>query len=480
MCICERVRKGLPLSAAVVCFVAAGCTAATPTGSTPEATASEAGPTARPTATFETEAQDVRGFGPVAFVKNGSLWIHDFETGASQPLVEGEALSEPRWSPSGRWLAFRMAGDGLATMDVRTEGAAPILVSEGQVGSFAWSPRTDDLAFVADGDLYLTSGGASAATLLVGGNDLSASIASQGEIRRLAWGPAGEMLAFDWLGRGEAGGPAYQGIWQIRLADGKLIQLFDSGMPDKGASTVAKWTAGGSALLFWQGPIPSASLLADGTPLYALAAAGGNPIEMGKDLNESVGQSAPTASVLVYDDFVVRFPETPQDSSDRVLVVLGGGRETWVNKRLAVVDPANGVARALTERDQAVLWPAVSPDASKIAFSAMPDMSSAEGESPEEMVMDRSIWVMYIASGQARKLTEGDTYRDERPLWSGDGDSILFVRLDALDHASLWLAELQEGRTAEVVDGIGPLANGLGYYGHVEWGDYFDWWRPPR
>jgi hypothetical protein len=58
----------------------------------------------------------------------------------------------------------------------------------------------------------------------------------------------------------------------------------------------------------------SASLLADGAPLYALPADSGPLVNLAE-------------AVLAYADFIA-----PRPGTDEVAVVVGGGREAWQNK----------------------------------------------------------------------------------------------------------------------------------------------------
>jgi hypothetical protein len=38
-------------------------------------------------------------------VQDGDLWIEDLPDGAPHRITSGADTREPRWSPSGRWLA---------------------------------------------------------------------------------------------------------------------------------------------------------------------------------------------------------------------------------------------------------------------------------------------------------------------------------------------------------------------------------------
>jgi hypothetical protein len=118
-----------------------------------------------------------------------------------------------------------------------------------------------------------------------------------------------------------------------------------------------------------------------------------------------------------------------------------------------------------------------------MAYVAMPD--EGQGAEPaRRALMQRRIFVANTRGApQPRQLTDDPAYRDEYPLWSADGASILFARFDAEDHASLWLVSAQGGEPRRVVDALvtapQPSPLWLGYYGHVDWDTLFDWWRGP-
>jgi len=77
-------------------------------------------------------------------------------------------------------------------------------------------------------------------------------------------------------------------------------------------------------------------------------------------------------------------------------------------------------------------------------------------------------------------LTADPAYRDERPFWSADGESLLFARMDAEDRLSLWWLDIASREATRVADDVGPLPGPeeawFGTYGHVDWAPVLDWW----
>jgi Tol biopolymer transport system component len=93
-------------------------------------------------------------------------------------------------------------------------------------------------------------------------------------------------------------------------------------------------------------------------------------------------------------------------------------------------------------------------------------------------LMQRRIWMTDVAGeAQPVRLTEGATYREERPLWSADGSHLLFARMDAKGRASLWLMAVAGGTPRQMVDELTPAPDPVDSYGHIDWEALFDWWR---
>jgi dipeptidyl aminopeptidase/acylaminoacyl peptidase len=282
----------------------------------------------------------------------------------------------------------------------------------------------------------------------------------------IAWSPDGAWIAYEWWEQ-RAGTLRYQGLWKVSAGGGEPEKLYDSRVPERGEAILAGWSGDGRFLLFWQGAIPSASMLADGVPLYALPVDGGAPVQLAK-------------TVLLHSDFIALDPA----EADRVAVVDGGYRGSWMDKRMRLVRISGGDGVAVTEPDEAVSFPAWSPDGRRIAYVAMPDEGDlGGGEAARRGLMGRRIWVMTVAGDSpARLLTDDPVYRDEYPLWSAEGSHILFVRMDAEGGVSLWLVSAEGGKPFPVVDGLevvgGPPSDAwFGYYGYVDWQPLFDWWR---
>jgi dipeptidyl aminopeptidase/acylaminoacyl peptidase len=345
---------------------------------------------------------------------------------------------------------------------MRADGSDARPLADGLgLSTFAWAPATDRLAYVTDGgELHVVDADSAYSAPLV-----PAELDRSG-VGHIAWSPDGMWIAYEWWEQ-RSDSQRHQGLWKVSPGGGDPGELYDSGVPERGEAILAQWSDDGRFLIFWQGPIPSASMLADGVPLYALPVDGSAPVQLAE-------------TVLLHPDFVALDPA----DADRVAVVEGGYRGSWTNKTLRVVRISDGESVAITAPDEAVSSPAWSPDGRSIAYVVMPDEGDlGGGEAARQGLMGRRIWVM-TAEGDspARLLADDPVYRDEYPLWSAEGGHILFVRMDAEGSVSLWLASVEGGEPYPVVDGLeavgGPPSDAwFGYYGYVDWQPLFDWWR---
>lgn len=414
------------------------------------------------------QAQETSRLGRLAYVQSGDIWVRALPDGEPQRLTTDGRNGEPRWSPSGEWLAFRK-GDFDQVWMMRGDGENAHPLNEGiPVDTFAWSPVGDRLAYVdlPNGELHVQDVDAAHPTTLVEDTWVDPATPPPEEkwsVGEIVWSPDGSAIAYTLLQHARdpdeaSGPPSYQGLWAVSAEGGEREELHASGVPERGTIKLSGSTANGEYLLFWQGEILSASALADGVPVYALTGDGEEPHQL-------------MEAVLYHRDFVVPAPTGP-----RVALVAGGGRSTWNNKRIAVVQPATGEGVYLTSEEVAALSPNWSPDGSRLAYSAGPATDDVGGEPARQAMMARRIWLVDVDGTRNQQLTDDPAYRDEYPLWSADGSHILFVRLDAEDRVSLWLLSVGDGEPQRVVEELTPAPEWFGYYGYIGWHEHFDWW----
>ena len=122
------------------------------------------------------------------------------------------------------------------------------------------------------------------------------------------------------------------------------------------------------------------------------------------------------------------------------------------------------------------------------AFSTGHPITAAGGNDAQAALMARRLWMASADGSGEQELTADSAYRDVHPLWSGDGDHLLFVRVDARDLATLWLVQLGADSPVRVVDELTQGSGGpkyfddwqttvVPYYGHMDWSVLLDWWR---
>jgi Tol biopolymer transport system component len=220
-----------------------------------------------------------------------------------------------------------------------------------------------------------------------------------------------------------------------------------------GNTALAAWV--GSRIYLWQCQVMSASIMSDGCPLYYI------------DLNDlPKKQNEAGITSLLYPDFLAFSPD-----GKTLAVSEGADRFTWTNKRTKIINLETRENKVLTERALTAFSPAWSPDGLSLAYVAGPDNGPdfiSESHVLAEMAK-RRICIMKADGSEKRQLTGDDGYREECPLWLGDGKHILFARFDAQGQASLWLIQ-ENGKSLEkITDALSAFLvqyEGLDYYGH--------------
>jgi len=409
--------------------------------------------------------------GRIAFVRGDDIWVKELAGGEERRLTDDQRNTAPRWSADGKWIAFQKRPDngfGLSGWVVSAEGGSQAKVAD-EAFSLSWSPVNSVLAYTGGGFI----------------NTLNLDTGERRALARaghFAWSPDGLNIAFGWSE--DAGGDGsmcavgfrvYGTVCQVRQGL-SVVNAEGSGARRDVYEVTHQSTAGpipylhcwsrdGRYLSFWQEPIDSSSISADGAPLFVIPVDGGEPRELGRTLldREGIITWSPNGSQIAFVD--------------------GGGRDIWIRKHLVISDLTGAGTAFRNDDGTAELNPAWSPQGDVVAFSR------GEGRAPEDTNRDpepaatRRIW-LGDSAGRVQQLTSDATYSDNWPTWSSGGSYILFVRVMAGDfqgygirsgaNIELWLmnADGKDPRKAAVLGASTPE----GYYGFIHWDDLFDWY----
>lgn len=356
--------------------------------------------------------------GAVAYIRGGSLHVVDLSFGRDRVLAR---VSVPQygsrplaWSADGRWLS---AGNLL----IPAAGGS-FCDPFGAQAVLHWSPNGETLAATTAQGVFIATPGGKPRRLLHAGWSAD------------GFDPGGSRLAAESRLR----------LWSVAVATGRRTLLYRSPSVHGGPPELARWTPDGRWVLFWTDSEGSASIAADGLPLFAVPAGGGRAVPLERD-------------VLRTPQFVV--PCGP----GHVLVVAGFDRYVSAHKSLQLLSEGSWTARAVSA-DPSHSWydPSCSPDGGSIVATA----TLMPGD--EDGTIDSSARMLWLLSPDgSRRLLLGaphDRVSFEGARFSRDGRHLLY-----LEHPTRYGAPIQL-RMLEVATGrsSGPIATidgGSDYYG---------------
>ena len=334
--------------------------------------------------------------GRVVYIQGSDVWVKNIPDGEPVRLTRDGKNLFPRLSPSGEWCLFRK---GPQVWVMRTWGSDAHPLNGGMgVDVALWSPVEDCIAYVTgwyEGGLFLVNADGSDERIIVPYLEEP----PESHVDHIAWSPDGTWIVYGRSDSKPDKPPLYQALWRVSTNGGEPVKIYDSGTPEKGVAILHSVSPDGLWVFFWQADILSASILADGVPFYALPAKGGEPIQLADVM-------------LSHSDFVAPVP-----TGSQVALSVGAGRETWTNKRIALVNLEMAGWEYLTGETVSAFSPAFSPDGRHIAYVAGSDVGSVGGGDPAEAgAAQRRIWVMNTDGSDQRPLADDPAYRDERPL----------------------------------------------------------------
>lgn len=397
----------------------------------------------------------------LAYLKDRDVWVQPLAGGPARQLTYSGNVSSVAWSTSGMWLAYQ---ERQQLCLVKPDTAQRRVLSTG-VTDYAWSPTADRLAYTTPDGTTLVDAGSKQRLELP-------------DIAATTWSPDGQRLAY--VSRERLDGTRSRGepLWavtlgQVEAATGSMHPVFKAGRPSDYDLLPAGWSAKGDAILAWTDPMFSASVLADGTALWAIPLHDGEPRVL-------------VEKMLIYRD---GFDLSPDGT--HLVVSEGSDRCTWTNKRITLVTLPNGERTPLTSKQVATVQPSFSPDGTQIAYvsgPALPGLASG-GADVLAALSQRHLWVMNRDGSGQRPLTTDPRYRDEQPRWSEDGRQIVFVRLDQQGNASLWRIDAAGGEPQHLITGLTYGADDrstrlndrlFGNYGYIAWNSFDVAWPSRR
>jgi Tol biopolymer transport system component len=392
-----------------------------------------------------------RNLGDLAYMQSGDIYFKELPKGRPSQLTHDGLNSSPRISPSGKWLAFRKADGQLWIM--KTDGQSANLVHSGKIAYFKWAPGSDLLAFIVSGELRTLQAGGTESRLIVP----SPPQEHTGANFEFVWSADGKWIACEYTEKKEVPESEWQwknSIRKVNVENGEFEEIIAYPPPDRegvpGNTALAAWV--GSKIYLWQCRFMSASIMADGCPLYY--------IDLHKKQNEA------GATSLLYRDFLAFSPD-----GGTLAVSEGADRLTWSNKRIKIINQETREENVLTEPELIALSPVWSPDGFSLAYVAGPDIGPeiiSESNVLSGMA-GRRIWILKADGSEKRQLTSDDVYREECPVWLADGKHILFARFDAQGKPSLWLIREDGKSLQKVTDVLSAFLTeyeSVDFYGH--------------
>lgn len=393
--------------------------------------------------------------GELAFVSRNALWILDGANGSLREVTSNYAI-DPVFSPDGKWLAYVSTTGPPAPYGYELKPPPSqlwIAHADGtnaravrgltQASALAWSPTSDTLA-VVEGPV----GASSSAISLVTPVGAVHQVPGTSHALNFVWSPNGKEIAFSGeyqYGALEAvsvsgGSPV---VWQAEHNNPAYPKSFNPTIP-------AAWLPAGQGIVYWIDEDNSASLAADGLPLYLVTSPNGPAHLLGTTLVN-------TASIAT--------------SPTGALAIAGGGdRYQWSTKAVERCSTKSATCTKVQMPTNDVSFnPSWSPDGRELIYSMGPSNQSAGGQAAvSKWYSELNLWSLTTGSSTPSELlgTAGGTVSS----WSPSGTSLLFEANDAL-----WLRKTPSSNPVQIASPLFPETDWPSYYAEVNWNDQFSW-----
>lgn len=402
------------------------------------------------------------GHGELAVIRDHQLFLVGGPVSGTRRVPLGQQAGDPEWSADGKWLSVVVTAPAPKSNPYADEPSKIlILTAEGRVvhnlsrGTdeydvmTAWSPSADRLAISYT--LHAKSPNNDRDVLAVAdpvGGSLDGKVAAR-IISGFAWSPDGSRIAASI--NGFAGEP---GAWHSRLVT--ISATSDARhrvtTAEGNVFEVAGWWPDGSGILTWLDYQGSASLAADGLPLYDVSVTSGHRRLLAK-------------SMLQYPQWLATSPTT-----DEVAFVAGGSRELTGGHKHLVVCGLSSCHRLAQGASRVSFDPAWS-DSGQLAFVRDRATNDSDGYAMSYVDRVQASGGVQVRSVSGLRHAVRPARGAAAPMWGTDG-AMLVVRRDAL-----WLLAPGLRHATKVVSGVQVPSD---YYGFVPWRDSFAWTEAVR
>jgi len=331
---------------------------------------------------------------------------------SQRPIAaSGASYRQATLSPDSGFIAFADAGKlGTQIWIKNLAQGDPIQITSGDVDAShpAWSPKNDQIVFARRGQGLWS-------VPPLGGNAR----------RLLEFGASpqfstdGERLVFERNARE---------IWTAQADGSEARRVEGVPVPWYPGRLDPAFSPDGSSIVYF---MPE---LGPNGDLWIVAAAGGRPRQLTRDLTEAGGpvwtrdgrfiifssmRGGSRTLWRVRADGGAPEPLTVGAGEDLDPALSRDGRTLlYTNVRnqstLRALNPETGAERVIFERRRATVFPRISPDGSKVAFFGFGDVG------------DVQIFVVPIAGATIQQLTQGKGQINTMPRWSPDGSLIYY------------------------------------------------------
>ncbi len=348
----------------------------------------------------------------------GTLWLLPVEGGEAQGLTDGLGDDRlPDWSPDGETIVFQSFRNGTWDIwSVAADGTNLVPLTKGPFDDRepVWSPDGRAIAFSSD-----RSGNYDLWVLDIESGMTSRVTENSANDSMPAWSPDSAFLAFvsDRGNRGEAE------LVKIHVVDGIEAPIASF----EGEVSSPSWSGDGQSIVLRHVEQQARTMMGtrfdEGmrSDLLSVPMEGGEPtpLSAGEDVFPFRVSWAGKGDICYTSDGKIRrltsegeihvIPFQAKVQLDRA----GYRRRSFEDPEPGEIIPARGIVR-----------PVVSPDGSKLAFTALGD-----------------IWVVPAAGGVPTPLTR-DEFLDSDPSWSPDGKFVVYAS-DRSGTMDLWVKDVE-------------------------------------